>query len=408
MKNATILLLFAFISTCFYAQIPIQGTVIDKDSRKPVSDVIVQYGATSRDYDNTSRNGKYTIPANSEDVIHFQCIGYKTKSVARSILLSNPVVEMELSPVYLNPVIISPGDADALLDESMENTKKKLLTDLHLGYLLHFLQTKTTDTLQNEIYMKYSTTLSGKDLKKNMKKERVPYVFNIMDIKRMQRTETPTSELYGAEYHASHLFTFGKSVNNETARSYTSDSSLIILQIEPLEGRDGWARGEIKINKDDMTIASMEIESIDSVLVNRPYKRYMGKQLKIMRKVGRFSFRKVADKYYMSDCYTYYRFRAIDEFGKEEDISYFCDVEFKGFIEKKQMRKRRLSGFCQELFYFPDSTAREFWNEDFDQDLETYYQGSGIAANKKTPAGKKILNIATFVIPAVAIAILVK
>jgi hypothetical protein len=382
--------------------------VIDKDSKKPVSDVIVQYGATSRDYGNTGRNGEYTIPAYSEDVVHFQCIGYKTKQVARSVLMLNPVVELELSPVYLNPIVISPGDADALLDEAMENTKKKLLPDLHLGYLLHFLQTKTTDTLQNEIYMKYSTTLSGKDLKKSIKKERVPYVFNIIDIKRMQRTETPTSELYGAEYHASHLFTFGKSASNETTRSYTSDSSLIILQIEPLEGGDGWAGGEIRLNKDDMTIASMEIESIDSVLANQPYKRYMGKQIKIMRKVGRFSFRKAADKYYMSDCYTYYRFRAVDEFGKEEDISYFCEVEFKGFVEKEQMRKRRLSGFCQELFYFPDSTTREFWNESFDQDPETYYQGSGIAADKKTPIGKKIRNIVMFVVPAALIALLVK
>ncbi|NDV95715.1 hypothetical protein D0T84_12440 [Dysgonomonas sp. 521] len=408
MRNAVLLFLLVFTPVCFYAQAPIQGTVIDKDSRKPVSDVIVQYGATSRDYYNTDNNGKYTIPATSEDVIHFQCIGYRAKSIPRSTLASNPVVTLELNPVSLNPIVISPGDADALLDEAMENTKRKLLLDLHLGYLLHFLQTKTTDTLQNEIYMKYTTTLSEKDLKKNIKKERVPYVFNIIDIKRMQRTETPTSELYGAEYHASHLFTFGKSVNNETTRSFTSDSSLIILQIEPLEGRDGWARGEILINKDDMTIASMEIESIDSVLADQPYKRYMGKQIKIMRKVGRFSFKKVAGKYYMSDCYTFYRFRAIDEFGKEEEISYFCDVEFKGFVEKKQLRKRRLSGFCQELFYFPDSTTKEFWNQDFDQDLETYYQGSGIAGNKKKPVGKKILNVAMFAVPVALIAILVK
>jgi hypothetical protein len=129
----------------------------------------------------------------------------------------------------------------------------------------------------------------------------------------------------------------------------------------------------------------------------------MGKQIKIIRKSGRFSFKKVADKYYMSDCYTYYRFRAIDEFGKEEDISYLCDVEFKGFVEKKQMRKRLLSGFCQELFYFPDSTTREFWNEEFDQDLEAYYQGSGIAGNRKTPIMKTILNISKYVGVAAAV-----
>lgn len=400
------LLLLFFINIS--AQTVIQGTVIDKDSKKPIADVIVQYGSTSKDYDYTNTNGKFSIPPQSEEIIHFQSIGYKIKSVSKSSLIANPVVELELNPVYLNPIVISPGDADALLDEAMMNTKKKLLLDLPLGYILHFLQTKTTDTLQNEIYLKYATTLAEKELKKNLKKERVPYTFNIIDIKRLQRTETPTSELYGAEYHASHLFTFGKSENNETTRSFTSDSSLIILQIEPLEGKGGWAKGEISINKDDMTIASMEVESIDSVLSSQPYKRHMGKQIKIMRKIGRFSFKKVGDKYYMSECFTFYRFRAIDEFNKEEDISYFCDVEFKGFVEKKQFRKRRLSGFCQELFYFPDSTTREFWNEDFDQDLETHYQGSGIAGNKQTSAGKKIFNVAKFIAPAVAIALFVK
>lgn len=408
MRKCLFLVLLTFISSHLFAQTLIQGTVIDKDSNKPIADVIVQYGATSRDYVNTDTKGRYTIPTVSEDVIHFQCIGYKVKSVAKSSLLINPVVRMELNPVYLNPIVISPGDADALLDEAMQNTKKKLLLDLHLGYLLHFLQTKKSDTLQNEIYMKYATTLKEKDLKKNMKRERVPYMLNIIDIRRVQRTVTPTSELYGAEYHASHLFTFGKSENNETTRSFTSDSSYIVLQIEPLQGKDGWARGEIFINKDDMTIASMEIESIDSVLASQPYKRYMGNRVKIKRKVGRFSFKKIGDKYYMSDCYTYYRFQTLDEFGKEDEITYFCDVEFKGVIEKKQMRNRRLSGFCQELFYFPDSTTREFWDENFAQDLETYYQGSGIAPSRQVPMSKKIFNVVKFVVPAVAIALLVK
>ncbi|MDR0825268.1 MAG: carboxypeptidase-like regulatory domain-containing protein [Prevotella sp.] len=409
MKKIIVLLFLTLSISDLFAQTPVNGTVIDKDSKKPISDVIVQYGNMSKDYAYTNANGKFAIPAESEEIIHFQSIGYRLKSVSKSSLEANPVVELELTPVYLNPIVISPDDADALLDEAMLTTKKKLMLDQPLGYLLHFLQTKTSDTLQNEIYLKYATTLTEKDLKKNMKKERVPYTFNIIDIRRLQRTETPTSELYGAEYHASHLFTFGKSVNNETTRSYTSDSSLIIIQIEPLEGKGGWAKGEIAINKDDMTIAFMEIKSIDSVLESLPYKRYMGKQLKIMRKVGRFSFKRVSDKYYMSDCFTFYKFRAIDEFDKQEDISYFCDVEFRGFVEKKQIRKRQLSGFCQELFYFPDSTTRDFWNESFDQDLETYYQGSGIAANKAgKPLGKKILNIACFVVPAVAIALFVK
>jgi len=383
-QHLLFILLFICLVYSATAQSQIKGTVLDNDTQLPVPDVIVQYGTLSQEYVYTDKDGKFSLPAKGEDIIHFQCFGYKSKAVLRSALLQNPVVIMELNPVSLNPVIISPGDADMLLDEVMINTKKKLLTDVSISYLLHFLQTKSTDTLCNEIYLKYATTLTQKELKKNLKKERVPYIFNIMDIKRVQRTVTPTSELYGAEYHASHLFTFGKSINNETTRAYSSDSSYIILQIEPLEGRDGWARGEVIINKEDMTIASMEIESVDSLLESRPYKPYMGKQVKTLRKAGRFRFVKAADKYFMKECYTYYKFRAIDEFGNEEDITYYCDVDCRGLVDKKKYRDRRLSGYIQELFYFPDSTDREFWLDLYADDMNyLQYEFKGIAPNAK-------------------------
>ncbi|MBD8388111.1 hypothetical protein [Dysgonomonas sp. BGC7] len=368
----TFILLF-FLSFSICAQVRMQGVVLDKDSGMPLPDVIVQYGTTSRDYVYTDDKGRFLLPDATDNVIHFQCFGYRTKAIIKSVLSQNPVVVMELNPVSLNPVIISPGDADELLESVMENTKKKLLADVPIAYILHFLQTKSTDTLQNEIYMKYATSLPAKDLKKKIKEERVPYKYNIMDIRRVQKSVTPTSELYGAEYHASHLFTFGKSINNETTRSYTSDSTLIFLRIDPLAGKEGWATGEIKINADDMTIASMEIESVDSLMESQPYKKYMGKQIKILKKVGRFEFTRVAGKYYMKECYTYYKFRSKDEFGKEEDISYYCDVNCVGLAEGTKMRNRLLSGYCQELFYFPDSTKDEFWlgDESTTNNIET-------------------------------------
>lgn len=368
MKRDTILIIIFFLSISISAQVSMSGTVIDKDTNSPVPDVIVQYGAKSKDYVYTDASGKFSIPDTSEDIIYFQCIGYKTKSLLRTTLAQQSIVVLELNPVSLNPIVISPYDADALLREVMLNTKEKLIVDQPIGYLLHFLQTKSPETLQNEIYLKYTTTLNSKDLKKNLKKERVPYIYNIVDIRRLQKSVTPTSELYGAEYHASYLFTFGKSVNNKTTRSYSSDSSFIILQIEPLEGKGGWASGEVRINKDDMTIASMEIESVDSILDLQTYKRYMGKKVKALRKVGRFQFAKSNGRYYMKECYTYYKFRAIDELDKEEDITYFCDVNCIGSVDPKTIKKRQLSGFCQELFYFPDSSMSEFWNAEFSAD----------------------------------------
>lgn len=363
MKKYILFTFLLLIVLSAFPQSELRGIVVDKDSN-PLADIIVQYGSMSKDYIYTNENGHFLIPTNSEDVIHFQGIGYKPKSVLRSVLEKNSRVELEINPVSLNPIIISPGDADALLEEVMINTKKKLLTDLPIAYLLHFLQTKSSDTLQNEIYMKYASTLSAKDLKKNMKKDYVPYKYNIVGIRRTQKSITPPSDLYGAEYHASHLFSFGKSVNNETTRGYTSDSSLIILNIEPLEGKEGWAKGELYIRKDDMTLVSMEVTSVDSILEAQPYKDHMEKKIKIVRKVGRFQFAEVNNKYYLKESLTYYKFHVVDEYGKEEEVTYYCDVNCIGHIEKNKIKKRTLSGYCQELFYFPDSTTREFWLEE--------------------------------------------
>jgi hypothetical protein len=393
------------------AQIYIRGTVLDKDTKKPVSDVIVQYGSSIQAFTHTDGKGQFRIPENSEDIIHFQYFGYKTKSIPLTSITQNAKIELEVNPLSLEPVIISPNDADKLLAEAMLNTKKKLLLDQPVGYLLHFVQNKSANSLQNEIYMRYAATLNEKDLKKNLKKERVPYVFNLVEIMRLQRTETPTADLHGAEYHASHLFTFGKSVNNETFKSYSPDSSLIFLRIEPLKGRDGWARGEIVMNREDATIVSMEIESVDSVLHSQPHRRYMGKQVKTLKKLGRFSFKKYGDKYYMSDCFTYYKFRSTDEHGRQEDISYYCDVDFRGFVAEDQLRKRRLGGYCQELFYFPDSTDKPFWLDEFDKELAMQYQGSGMAGNsapKKGNAWKKIAKGTGFAAVVAAIALFVK
>ncbi len=406
------IILFALISCIgLSAQIYIKGTVVDKDTKKAIPDVIVQYGSSSQAFTYTDAKGQFRIPENSENIIHFLYFGYKTKSIPRTSILQNSKIELEISPLSLDPVVISPDDADKLLDQAMLNTKKKLVLDQPISYLLHFIQNRSTDTLQNEIYMRYASTLNEKDLKKNLKKERVPYVFNLIEIMRLQKTETPTSDLYGAEYHASHLFTFGKSVNNETFKSYSSDSSLIYLRIEPLKGRDGWAKGEITINSSDMTIASMEIESVDSILSSLPHRRYMGKQVKTLKKLGRFSFKKFGDQYYMSDCFTYYKFRSTDEHDRQEDVSYYCDVDFRGFVEKDQLRKRRLGGYCQELFYFPDSTDKPFWLDEFDEDLAMQYQGSGMAPNSKPKKGsvwKKVAKGSAFAAVVAAIALFVK
>lgn len=365
MKKILFFVLFLFMLTSVEGQIQsrMSGIVIDKDTKKPISEVIVQYGSASRDYVYTLSDGRYDIPVISNDYIYFQCFGYKSRSILKSELVKNPTVMLELNPVSLNPVVISPVLADQLLEKAMINTKKRLLTDQPVSYLLHFLRNETSSIFQNELYMEYTATLPKKELKKDMKQDRLPYELDLLHIRHLQKGDNPPSDLYGAEYHASHLFTFGDSKNNETKLSYSSDSTIMVLEIRPLPGGNGWARGEVYINKRDMSISSIEIESVDSLLDLQPFKKYKDKEYKIVRKTGNYQFKEINGKYYMTDCYTFYRFCNVDEYGRKEYITYQCDVYTNG-LPKTQRNRRKLSGFCQELFYFPDSTKLDFWETD--------------------------------------------
>ncbi|MDR1090151.1 MAG: carboxypeptidase-like regulatory domain-containing protein, partial [Prevotella sp.] len=110
------IILFALISCMgLPAQIYIKGTVVDKDTKKPVPDVIVQYGSSSQAFTYTDGKGQFRIPENSENIIHFQYFGYKTKSIPRTNIIQNSKIELEVSPLSLEPVVISPDDADKLL-----------------------------------------------------------------------------------------------------------------------------------------------------------------------------------------------------------------------------------------------------------------------------------------------------
>ncbi len=63
------IILFALISCMgLSAQIYIKGTVVDKDTKKVIPDVIVQYGSSSQAFTYTDAKGQFRIPENSENI----------------------------------------------------------------------------------------------------------------------------------------------------------------------------------------------------------------------------------------------------------------------------------------------------------------------------------------------------
>lgn len=102
-------LFFCFSILCVstsLAQTTINGTVIDKDTRVPISDVIVQYGDGYADYAYTNNEGKFFIPENRNmnTIIYFQCFGYKPKAISTVNLSTSNIIFLESNPISLSPL----------------------------------------------------------------------------------------------------------------------------------------------------------------------------------------------------------------------------------------------------------------------------------------------------------------
>ena len=364
MKATLIIFALALVSFSLGAQTfsPIKGKVIDKETKEPIVDIVIKYGKTYNDYLFSDEKGNFEIKNEKDSVLTIQGIGYKPVQIKMSDFAANPVINLEPLPISLEPFVINPYLADILLEKAMEGTRKHILVDKPVSYLLHFLQVEDyARDRRNRIYLEYTSTLKNKDLKKNKAKDNLPYTYSLTDIYHYEETTVPLSDLLGAEYHASHLLSFGKSENNVTTMSYSSDTTKILLSIKPDPEKDGWAEGEIIIDKKDMVLLKMEIQSVDSLLEKQPYKKYREKRAKIVRKKGSYEFEKIGDKYYMSACFTLYKFHSLDEFDRKDEFTYTCDVKALEMNDKRKTSRRVLSGYCQELFYIPNTTKRIFW-----------------------------------------------
>ncbi len=364
MNKFLITCILSLVSLSVAAQVskPIKGCVVDSDTKEPLEDVVIKYGQGGEEYLFTDQKGNFEIKSYRDSVLVVQSIGYITTEVKYADLVVNPIIELESSPISLAPVVINPYLAEMLLAKAMDGTRKHILVDKPVSYLLSFLQVEDYDRdRRNRVYLEYTSTLKKKDLKKSKKDGNLPYTLRLVDVFHLEQTPLALSDLFGAEYHASHLLSFGKSENNVTTLSYSVDTTQIILNIRPIPGKSGWAEGEVVIDKKDMAILKIEVQSVDSLLAEQPYKKYREKQVKIVRKKGIYQFEKMGDKYHMNNCFTLYKFRSLEGANRYDDFTYTCEVKALGLYDKKKPERRILSGYCQELFYLPNSTTHIFW-----------------------------------------------
>ncbi|MDR2083778.1 MAG: carboxypeptidase-like regulatory domain-containing protein [Bacteroidales bacterium] len=161
MKIKLLLLAFILCPAFVFSQIKIRGKVLDRETQKPVSNVIIH---SSGKISMTNDKGEYDFEINQPEVVYFRHLSYNLLKIQSDSLQNNDAVYLTPNITELDEVVISSNATD-LLSEAIHNLvtnfqKKKTKTH----YLTHIKGNVTTGG-EKEIYALIEASLSNIDIK---------------------------------------------------------------------------------------------------------------------------------------------------------------------------------------------------------------------------------------------------
>jgi hypothetical protein len=159
-------ILFVCCSSVTFAQSKIEGYVIDNETRKPVYGVVVftnEKGQATM----TDEQGRYFLDINLAGPIYFQHLAYDFLSTTSDSLLVNPNVRLVCHTVELSEIVISPLDAQLILDKAFENLVKNYFKKGLKSYLYH-IEESTNSGAEKEAYALVEATRILPNFKKRL------------------------------------------------------------------------------------------------------------------------------------------------------------------------------------------------------------------------------------------------
>jgi hypothetical protein len=164
--NTKLLLLFILFPTFVFSQTKITGKVIDKETQKPVSDVIIH---SSGKISITIDKGEFDFDINNQsEVVHFSHISYKSFKIQSDALQNNGPVYLVSNITELSEVVISPDRANYLLNKAIHNLFTNFQKEKTTAYYLTHIEEKTTKGGEREIYALFETLLDKVNAKKRL------------------------------------------------------------------------------------------------------------------------------------------------------------------------------------------------------------------------------------------------
>jgi hypothetical protein len=158
MKIKLLFLLILFPAFVF-SQTKIRGKVLDKETQKPVSDVIIHSGSK---ISITNDKGEYDFEINQSETVYFRHLSYNLFKIQSDSLQNKGEIYLTPYITELSEVVISPNRATYLLDKAIRNLYanfQKEKTKTH--YLIH-VEGNTTTGAKKDVYTLIECIIAGK------------------------------------------------------------------------------------------------------------------------------------------------------------------------------------------------------------------------------------------------------
>jgi hypothetical protein len=151
-----LLLAFVLCPALVFSQTKIRGKVLDRETQKPVPDVIVH---SSGKISITNDKGEYDFEINQSEVVYFRHLSYRSFKIPSDSLQMKDIVYIRPNVTELSEVIISPNRTNYLLNKAIDNLFANFQKEKTKTHYLTHVEENTTKGGEREVYALIETLL---------------------------------------------------------------------------------------------------------------------------------------------------------------------------------------------------------------------------------------------------------
>jgi hypothetical protein len=177
-----LLFLFILFPAFVFSQTKIRGKVFDKETQKPVSDVIIHSGSR---ISVTNDKGEYDFEINQSETVYFRHLSYNSFKIQSDSLHNGDIAYLTPSVNELDEVVISPNRNKYLLNKAIDNLFANFQKEKTNTYYLTHVEENTTKGGEREVYALIETVL---DKVRNDKKQFFNWDLKLTQLDRIKNT----------------------------------------------------------------------------------------------------------------------------------------------------------------------------------------------------------------------------